>query len=301
MCGHFQIQCMARLFFAVVSWKEIFGSTVKAEREGSFECLRNVNFFANVGTLMLERSFMDKVELRTPQRHPQNPVHIKEPGMPAGQQRNKHKQERQAFGLTILHPGHPEVRRLRHELEPPTLHGQKVWRASFLLMDYLQQRGLHTGSRVLELGCGWGLVGIYCAKTFNAHVTGLDADAAVFPYLQLHAQRNGVHIETRQCTFAHLPSQDLAAFDLIVGADICFWDELVDPIYQIVQHGVKAGVAEILVADPDRPPFEDLCARCVEQGNTQVFDWEITRPMKVGGKILRVVGNAARVGSVRTS
>jgi predicted nicotinamide N-methyase len=215
--------------------------------------------------------------------------------MPAGQQRNKHKQERQAFGITILYPGHPEVRRLRHEAAPPTLHGQKVWRASFLLMDYLRQHRLRTGSRVLELGCGWGLVGIYCAKTFNAQVTGLDADAAVFPYLQLHAQCNGVHIDTRQCTFEHLRPEDLTAFDLIVGTDICFWDELVDPLYHIVQHSLEAGVAEILLADPDRPPFEDLCARCTQQGGAEVFDWEVTRPTTVGGKILRVVGDTARL------
>jgi predicted nicotinamide N-methyase len=217
--------------------------------------------------------------------------------MPAGQQRNKHKQERQAFGLTILDASHPEVRRLRHEAAQPTLHGQKVWRASFLLMDYLQQHGLHTGARVLDLGCGWGLVGIYCAKTFNAQVTGLDADAAVFPYLQLHAQRNGVHIQTRQCTFAQLSPQDLAAFDFIVGADICFWDELIDPLYHLVRHGINAGVAEILVADPDRPPFDDLCARCATACDAAVLDWEMTRPVATSGRILRVVGAAARCGS----
>ena len=104
----------------------------------------------------------------------------------------------------------------------------------------------------------------------------LDADAAVFPYLQLHAQRNGVHLATRQGTFAALTPQDLAAFDLIVGADICFWEELVEPLYQLVRYGVAAGVAEILVADPSRPPFAELCARCVAQGDAEVFTWTIT-------------------------
>ncbi len=69
----------------------------------------------------------------------------------------------------------------------PTLHGHKVWPTSFVLLDYLHQRGVPPQTRVLELGCGWGLVGIACAKMFQAQVTGLDADAAVFPYLQLHA------------------------------------------------------------------------------------------------------------------
>jgi predicted nicotinamide N-methyase len=154
-----------------------------------------------------------------------------------------------------LSSSHPEVRRLQHTAARPSLHGQKVWPTSFVLLDYLQQRGVAPQARVLELGCGWGLVGIACAKMFQAQVTGLDADAAVFPYLQLHAQRNGVPIATRQGTFADLVSLELAAFDLIVGADVCFWEELVDPLYQLVRHSVAVGVAEILVADPGRPPL----------------------------------------------
>jgi predicted nicotinamide N-methyase len=221
--------------------------------------------------------------------------------MPAGPKRRTPPQERHAFGLTILSPSHPEVRRLQHDAARPSLHGQKVWPSSFVLLDYLHQYGVPPQARVLDLGCGWGLVGIACAKMFQAQVTGLDADAAVFPYLQLHAQRNGVQVATRHGTFADLTPQDLAAFDLIVGADICFWEDLVDPLYQLVRHSVAAGVAEILVADPSRPPFDDLCARCVQQGDAAVLSWTTTTPVADTGRILRVVGRGAaapRNGSV---
>ena len=215
--------------------------------------------------------------------------------MPAGRKRRTPPQERSVLGLTILSPSHPEVRRLQQDAARPTLHGHKVWPMSFVLLDYLYQRGITPQTRVLELGCGWGLVGIACAKTFQAQVTGLDADTAVFPYLQLHAARNGVHLATRQGTFAELTPQDLAAFDFIVGADICFWEDLVDPLYQLVRHGVAAGVAEILLADPSRPPFDELCARCVPQGDAEVFTWTMTPPGAETGRILRVVGRAAAV------
>src|SRR5437762_1903588 len=109
-------------------------------------------------------------------------------------------QDRPAFGPTTLSPSHPDVQRLQHDAALPSLHGHKVWPTSFVLVDYLHQRGVAPQARVLDLGCGWGLVGIACAKTFQAQVTGLDADAAVFPYLQLHAQRNGVHLATRHGT-----------------------------------------------------------------------------------------------------
>ena len=212
--------------------------------------------------------------------------------MPAGPKRRTPPQEYQACGLTILPPSHPEVRRVQRDAARPTLHGHKVWPTSVVLMDSLHQRCVPPRARVLELGCGWGLVGIAGANTFQAQVTGLDADAAVFPSLQLHAQRNGVHIATRQGTFADLTLQELAAFELIGGADICLWDELVDPLYQLVRHGVAVGVAEILVADPGRPPFDALCARCAPQGNAEVLAWAMTAPVVERGSILRVVGAA---------
>ena len=168
--------------------------------------------------------------------------------MPARPQRRRPPQERQVFGLTILHPSHPEVQRLQHDTARPGLHGHKVWPASFVLLDYLHQRGVAPQARVLELGCGWGLVGIACAKTFQAQVTGLDADAAVFPYLQLHAQRNGVHLATRHGTFADLTPgprgvrADRGGRHLLLGG-------LVDPLYQVVRRGVAVGVADILLAD----------------------------------------------------
>jgi predicted nicotinamide N-methyase len=117
--------------------------------------------------------------------------------MPARPPRRAPLQERHAFGLTMLAPNHPEARRLQDAAAQLSLHGHKVWPTSFVLLDYLSQRGVPPRARGLELGCGWGLVGTACAKTFQAQVTGLDADAAVFPYLQLHAQRNGVHLATR--------------------------------------------------------------------------------------------------------
>jgi len=84
---------------------------------------------------------------------------------------------------------------------------------------------------------------------------------------------------------------DLAPFDLIVGADICFWDELVNPLFDIVRHAIHAGIKEILLADPNRPPVDDLCARCQQVCDTEVLDWEMSKPVATSGVILRIVGN----------
>ena len=40
-------------------------------------------------------------------------------------------------------------------------------------------------------------------------------------------------------TFAQLSAKDLAEFDLILGADICFWDELAMDIYRLIKRAKK--------------------------------------------------------------
>jgi hypothetical protein len=63
-------------------------------------------------------------------------------------------------------------------------------------------------------------------------------------------------------------------------------------LYQLIRHGVAAGVADILVADPGRPPFDELCARCLQHGDAAVLTWATTSPARESGRILRVIGAA---------
>ena len=119
----------------------------------------------------------------------------------------------------VLQPSRgPALTARRGAALAPWAEGQPT---SFVLLDYLQQRGVSPQARVLELGCGWGLVGIACAKRSSPGDRAGRRCGGV-SYLQLHTQRNGVHLTPRQGTFADLVPQELAAFDLIVGADICF-------------------------------------------------------------------------------
>ena len=77
---------------------------------------------------------------------------------------------RTAFGLKILNSNHKDIRRLKREGHIATIHGNKFWNSSFLIMDYLKKNPLERKVRVLEIGCGWGLLGIYCATNFDATV-----------------------------------------------------------------------------------------------------------------------------------
>lgn len=197
---------------------------------------------------------------------------------------------RRAYGLKILNSNHKDIRRLKREGHVAEIHGNKFWNSSFLIMDYLKKHPLEKNVRVLEIGCGWGLLGIYCAKQFGAKVTGIDADANVLPYLQLHAELNEVEIEAKRMTFQQLSVEKLKGFDLILGADICFWDEMTGLLFNLTRRALKAGVKQVIIADPCRPPFTALAERSLEayDDKAEVVEKWLKRPVHASGELLIV-------------
>jgi len=165
-------------------------------------------------------------------------------------------------GLKIIGNKHKAIRKIRDRDNIPEIHGDKVWYSSYLIMDYLLKNPIARNSKVMEIGCGWGILSIFCAKEFNSKVIGVDADSNVIPFLQLHTKKNGVKIKTKVCRFENLKPELLARQDLIVGGDICFWDELVDPLFKLIKRAMKQQVSTIIIADPGRTSFLKLAKRC---------------------------------------
>ena len=197
-----------------------------------------------------------------------------------------HSLSRQMFGLTVRKNAHPDMRRLRREAGDASLHGNKFWKSSCLTMDYLQKHPLKKGARVLDLGCGWGLGGIFCAKEFGAKVTSLDADPSVFPFAEYHAELNGVSITTWKCRYEKVTEDALTEFDAVIGTDICFWDKLEGLLYNLTRRALRAGVGRVMLVDPGRSPFRRLAERAEEKLDAQYFEWQTQRPMKASGCIM---------------
>ena len=196
---------------------------------------------------------------------------------------------RQAFGLKILNAHHKDVRRLKREGYVAEIHGNKLWNSSFLIMDHLRKHPLPEGSRVLEIGCGWGLLGLFCAGRFGCEVHGIDADDNVLPYLQLHADLNNLSMSAEKKTFEKLTVDYLSSFDVILGADICFWDEMTGALFNLINRAKKAGVRQVLISDPCRPPFTDLVEKCQGRYDDVVVEQKhLTRPIRASGEILIV-------------
>jgi predicted nicotinamide N-methyase len=194
---------------------------------------------------------------------------------------------RDLFGLQLLSARDKAIVQLKRQ-HRCSVHGQKVWRSASLLLDYLNEYPLPSGLNILEIGAGWGLVGIYCARHFGAQVTALDVDPEVFPYLQLHAQLNCVNIAPLISDYQTLTTEHLAQFDLVLGSDICFWDQLAAPLTQLIQSAMQLG-RRVIIADPGRPPFIEVVEVLLaqdEQNTLAVENWSVPHPYNVNGLIL---------------
>ncbi len=115
--------------------------------------------------------------------------------------------------------------------------------------------------------------------------------AMCFPFLDVVADLNGVETVPLVSRFEKLSKRQLSKFDMLIAADICFWDELVDPVYNMVNRAMKAGVKHILIADPERPTFFEMAERCVDKHGADIIDWNTNRGVKASGSIM-VIENA---------
>ncbi len=193
---------------------------------------------------------------------------------------------RYAHGIVAVNSRHPGVRRLKRQGYKPSLHGNKVWRSSFALMAFFTDFPIPVNNRVLDIGCGWGSMGIFLAKTYQSKVLAIDADPDVAPYLKLQAELNKVDIDFQQYTIEQLTTKDLVGFHTVVGADICFWDKLVSPLYKMIQYALDAGVKQIIIGDPGRPPFWELVEVCSETLNIDVLQQNTHEPVKTSKHLL---------------
>jgi len=206
--------------------------------------------------------------------------------------------DRRAFGLTILHPSHPELRQLR-AVHAPQVQGHRLWNATWLLLRFFEAHPLPRECRVLEAGSGWGLSGIYCARTYGATVTATDLDPEVFPFLQLHARHNQVEISTLPSGFHQVGLDVLARQDALIGADICFREGMVEPLFDLVERALGAGLDRVVISDPGRLAFRSLASLCTTRLNGLELEWQVEEPTLtwpgerplIHGRIL-VVGEA---------
>ena len=106
-----------------------------------------------------------------------------------------------------------------------------------------------TGRRVLELGCGLGLVGVAAAMA-GADVLAADQSAEAIAFTTVNAERNGVAVRTVRCAFER-PEPLLAGapWDLVLAADVLYEPNTVPVLADLLPRLGRA----VWLADPGRP------------------------------------------------
>ena len=78
--------------------------------------------------------------------------------------RSKHLE---AHGIIALKPSHPRIKQLSQHRQKTRIHGHKIWDSSYVLMDFLLDEPIRKRARMMELGCGWGLLSVFLAHYFE--------------------------------------------------------------------------------------------------------------------------------------
>ena len=193
-------------------------------------------------------------------------------------------------GLNVPYARHPRVRAIKHRGHHPSIHGTKLWSSSGVLIDYIASTTATVPQSVIDAGCGWGLAGIWCAKNFGSAVASVDADASVMPYLELVAELNEVEVTPVVARFEQLDAGLLGATDWLIAADVCFWEELVDPVTSMIERAIESGTKRIMISDPRREPFFNMADSILSEYGGVLVEWRVGDSRHSG--VILVVENA---------
>ena len=120
----------------------------------------------------------------------------------------------------------------------------ELWPSGLELARRLSGRALH-GARVVELGCGLGLPSLVAAAC-GARVLATDWSSAALELLERNAAANGLRLRTLRVDWAAAEELlELAPFDLVLAADVCYERRNVALLLELMpQLGPEAWLAD---------------------------------------------------------
>jgi predicted nicotinamide N-methyase len=138
-----------------------------------------------------------------------------------------------------------------------------LWPSARILAEELAVMRL-AGQRVLELGCGLGLVAIG-AVLGGADVTVTDyyEEATEFATLNV-AEATGKTIASRMVNWVELP-RDLGKFDVVLASDVLYEHRYASLVANAIAATLVRG-GEAIVADPGRIALKEFLDECESLG-----------------------------------
>ncbi len=83
-----------------------------------------------------------------------------------------------------------------------------------LRLDYIRQRAKISGARVLDVGCGGGIL-TEALATAGANVTGIDMAESPLAVARLHQVESGVNVDYQQSTAEEMAEAQAGQFDVV--------------------------------------------------------------------------------------
>lgn len=153
-----------------------------------------------------------------------------------------------------------------------------IWPSAIALSEYvLENQKVFKGKKILELGCGLGLVGI-TVTAIGGDVLFTDYDPHALGFTQTNFKRNFSRPASVQLLDWRNPGHS-ESFDIILAADILYEKRWLGPVLNILDKKLTMhGIAYI--ADPDRTIAREIYSM-IERKNwhrqsvlkrTQVYD-----------------------------
>jgi predicted nicotinamide N-methyase len=165
-----------------------------------------------------------------------------------------------ALELLLLNADYPQgaldAEQVRRVMDNP-LYWVFCWASGQVLASYLlQQPACVAGRRVLDFGCGSGVVAIAAALAGAAEVIACDSDPDALAVTELNAARNGVTL-TLAGDFAAVDGE----IDLILVADVLYDRANFPWLRRFVERGTAVLIADSRVKDFDCPPYRPVGSR----------------------------------------
>jgi predicted nicotinamide N-methyase len=140
-----------------------------------------------------------------------------------------------------------------------------LWPSARILAEEVRTMRLD-GQRVLELGCGLGMVAIAAALA-GADVTATDYYEDALQFARLNAMAaTGRTIATRMVNWVEMP-KDLGRFDLVLASDVLYEHRYAPLVANAIASTLVRG-GEAIVADPGRIALEEFLEECKDRGLT---------------------------------
>ena len=112
-----------------------------------------------------------------------------------------------------------------------------------LRVGYIHTRAPLTGRRVLDVGCGGGILSEAMAALGGA-VTGIDAAQAPLSVARLHLKESGLQVDYREVTVEDLARESPEAFDIVTCMEMLEHvpdpDSIVRSVHELLKPGGHA-------------------------------------------------------------